>query len=565
MSKSNGTVRGVRGVRPLHQEPQADMSDTAEAEGLFAYDLGRGIKANARLLGKELALGNSSLFRNGSDGLGLLHVLPDGQSRVILKASELSPIIIDSIDMVVMRNGKVVGELPSSGQLNAMLRSNEFLTNFVPIDELSTYPIYFEDFKLSSPGFHDRGHGQRVFYIGPTPKIGDTLVAINTFLDVMDFASNADRTNTVAAALTMILRNHFPGEKPLVLVTATKSHSGKGTITDFIRGGIPKVDLLYESIDWPMQSQFQRQIAANSEAGLILLDNVRLDSAGGRAKFIRSAFIESFVTNDEITLASPGAGEPIRLKNRFLLTINTNDGCLSPDLMNRALSIHLAPQGNIQDRLSVIGNPKLEFLPTHRDQIAAELRGMIERWKDAGQPVDDSVQHPMSPWAKSIGGILKVAGFADFLGNFRSRQTVSDPVREAIATLGAARPDQVLRPMEWGNIAVTEGLAKTLFSPAERDTEKGRERAIGRLLKPRLEETFEASTEDSRLLLKLEGGFRRWTAGENPHTAYAFRVLSREMEVAESSDGTTDEAQRFTSPQEATSDFDIPQMEQRTD
>ena len=44
---------------------------------------------------------------------------------------------------------------------------------------------------------------------------------------------------------------------------------------------------------------------------------------------IRSAFIESFVTNHEVTLASPSAGEPLRFVNRFVVVVNTNDGLLT--------------------------------------------------------------------------------------------------------------------------------------------------------------------------------------------------------------------------------------------
>jgi hypothetical protein len=285
-----------------------------------------------------------------------------------------------------------------------------------------------------------------------------------------------------------------------------------------------------------MLSQFQRQLALNIDLGLVALDNVRLDSAGGRAKCIRSAFLESFVTNAEITLASPGAGEPVQLRNEFVVALNTNDGSLSPDLLNRSLPIHLAPKGNIHDRVSPIGNPKLEFLPSHRDQIVAELRGMIARWKAAGCPLDETVRHPMSRWAKALGGILKFNGFTDFLGNYGKIKTDSDPVREALAILGAAKPGRALRPADWAKLAVEEGFARTLFFPAERDTVKGRERAIGVILKRHLEETVEARTDRKRLKLQLDGGFRRWTPGRNPHTRYVFNVLEEEMLAVDDTD-----------------------------
>ena len=104
-----------------------------------------------------------------------------------------------------------------------------------------------------------------------------------------------------------------------------------------------------------------------------------------------------------------------------MTVLNTNDGALSEDLHNRSLPIHLAPRGSIHDRKSPIGNPKLEFLPNNRGRIVAEFRGMVERWRVAGMPVNGEINHPMTPWARTMGGILKVNGLTDFLGNRQQR------------------------------------------------------------------------------------------------------------------------------------------------
>ncbi len=513
------SVRGVGSVAGLPQK---------KATGIVTWTVEEGARRNYCRLGKHLARRNPSLFRNTSDGHGLIEVLANGTCRLITKASQLAPVIVDTLTMRVVKEGKVVSELPTAAHLNAMLHSEAFLRQFRPVDRVAKTPLYLEDFSIIQPGYHDGGEGKRLLYVGPEPRIADVTDTINRFLDVMDFASNADRTNTVAAALTVLLRHRWPGEKPVVLVTATKSHAGKGTITEFVRGAVAKADVLYENTDWPMQSQLQRQISHDPEIGMICLDNVRLDSAGGRARCIRSGFIESFVTSPDVTLASPGAGELARLKNWFVVTVNTNDGSLSPDLMNRALSIHLAPKGEVQERRPSIGNPKLEFLPQNRERIEAELRGMIERWKESGLPLDVSVKHPMTPWARTIGGILKVNGFSDFLGNYQTRKVVDDPLAEALGILAATKPGEELRPHEWAKVAVEQGLAKTLFLNHERDTEKGRERAIGVVLSKQLEVTFEARTETKRLRVRLEGGFRRWVKGQNPHTKYVFKVLEEE-------------------------------------
>ena len=151
---------------------------------------------------------------------------------------------------------------------------------------------------------------------------------------------------------------------------------------------------------------------------------------------------------------------------------------------------------------------------------------MIERWLKAGSPLDESVKYPMTPWARTIGGILQANSVKGFLENYNTRKSADDPIRAAISILGAAMPGEALRPMDWAKLAVEQGLARTLFSVNERDTEKGRERAIGVILKKKLQCVFEGATEDKQYRLKLEGGFRRWTRGENPYVQYKFTVLS---------------------------------------
>ena len=532
VERTNGRVPSNGVVTPRDTLPVGGCRGLQSTQGKFVWKVELGAKRNYGRLGERLARCDD-LYRNGSNGLGLIQVLPNGKTRLINKASELAPVLADRICMVVTKDGKVTSEMPAAGHLNAMPRTEVFLSCFRAVDEVVRTPYYLEDFTLVQPGYHDGGPGKRISYVGAVPEIGDNMATITAFLDVMEFESRADRTNAVAAALTTLLRHHWLGEKPLYQITATKSHAGKGTVAEFARGSVGKADILYESIDWPMQSQFQRQVKLDPDLGVIIFDNVRLDSAGGRGKFIRSAFIESFVTNAEIMLASPGAGEAISLPNKYVVVVNTNDGALSQDILNRALPIHLAPKGSIHDRHSPIGNPKLEFLPKNRHRIEAELRGIIERWRLAGCPLDETVKHSMTPWAKTIGGILKHNGFTDFLGNQQTRKAVDDPLRRAVGILGAAKPGKALRPAEWAQLAVQQGLVKTLIPTNERDTDKGRERAIGVLLRPLGGETFEVATDTKRYTLKLEWRNRRWVQGKIAHVRYRFEVLEEQELIAE--------------------------------
>ncbi|HVX12745.1 MAG TPA: hypothetical protein VHC22_16305 [Pirellulales bacterium] len=309
----------------------------------------------------------------------------------------------------------------------------------------------------------------------------------------------------------------------MILVTATKSHAGKDTIIQFAAGGTPMTAVSYQETDWALEREITGNLKHNPEAGVMVVENARL----GKRRMIASGFLERFITDPEPTLFSTGSGGPVRRKNNLAVAISTNFGTVSEDLMNRSLPIHLAPTGNVADRQSPIGNPKLEFLPRNRDRIEAELRGMIERWKQAGQPTDSTVRHPFTRWAAVVGGILAVNEFKDFLANYGMRRTQDDPVRRGLGVLGAARSASWLRTSKWAEWVESIGLVKTLIPEADRGSPEGHTRGIGVVLSAHVDETFDVETEDERLSLKLEKARRRFDAG-NPTTRYRFSVLSRE-------------------------------------
>ena len=213
----------------------------------------------------------------------------------------------------------------------------------------------------------------------------------------MAFASKADRTNAVGAALTVMLHNHFPGAKPLIAVTATKSQAGKDTIILFAAGSNRLTSVSYQATDWAFERAIVGTMNHSPDTVVLNVENARL---GSKQQYIASGFLERFITDAEPTLFSTGTGGPVRRKNNLVVAISTNYGMLSTDLLNRSLPIHLDPVGNVADRKSPIGNPKLEFLPANRARIEAELRGMIQRWIDAGKPLNNKVHHSFGQWAK---------------------------------------------------------------------------------------------------------------------------------------------------------------------
>jgi hypothetical protein len=480
---------------------------------------------NFMALGRRLAK-VGDLYRNPQHGGGLLLASPCPAitPTPIVKGSQLAPIIVDRFLVGVIKKGKPAGSQIPTRQLDVMLASEVFLQQFPPLDAVVKTPMYLADFSLTRPGYNDGGPGQRILYVGAPAEIRRQSSAIKRFLDVMEFATAADRTNAVAAALTVMLRNFWPGAKPMFSATSTKSHGGKDTLISFACGRTPHVSISYQATDWAVEKNLAAVLQSNPDTGVVVIENARL---GQREHQIQSACLERFLTDPSPVIHNTGSGDPRPRKNDVVLATSTNFGQLSTDLLNRGLRSHLAPVGDVASRKSPIGNPKLEYLPAHREQIEAELRGMIENWRDAGMPLDEDVRHPFTDWARTIGGILKVNGFEGFLTNYAQCLTELDPLRHAIGLLGALCPDEWLPAHEWAARAEQHGVSKRIIRQVDQENSVSRARGIGVVFSAHEEETFTQDTDTETIVVRLQKRRGRFGDGR-VSVRYRFETVDRQ-------------------------------------
>ena len=122
--------------------------------------------------------------------------------------------------------------------------------------------------------------------------------------------------------------------------------------------------------------------------------------------------------------------------------------------------------------------------PAEKKKIEAELWGMIDRWLQAGKPLDNGVRHPMGPWAATIGGILMVNGFEDFLANYLTTRAVTDAIRESLGILAFHAGRDFSRVGKLAEIAVTQGLAKSLLPGVDPKNVAACQRVMGKHLPP---------------------------------------------------------------------------------
>lgn len=509
--------------------PTGNSTALVEPDGpLYFHNLDLPAHVSYPPIGSAFAA-TGRVYRNPDKGAGLICVPthPGDLPQTVTKGSDLGVAIKDRMPILLFKKGKPEGDRFPLTTLNDMVRSERFLRNFPVLDRVADRPEFYGDFQLTEPGYNDGGEGHRVYYTGPEPKVVRNPDAIKRFLDVMAFASNADWTNALAAALTVQLRHFWPGDKPFVLITSTKSHGGKDTILDFVKGETVSAGVSYERTDWAFQKSIVSAIKCDPRLGVVDVGNVRKDRGGP----ICSAFLERFLTEERPVLHATGTGPDCRRWNHWVVAMTTNNGVVSTDLMNRALPIHLTPKGDVGSRASPIGNPRYDYLPANRDRIAAELRGMVARWDEAGRPLGDARGHSRTNWAKTVGGILAVNGYTDFLGNLATRRTSDDPVRSALALLASVLPRTVrwMTPSYLAGAVAEFGLTGRLIPSSDRESSASRERALVKRLNSHVDETFDAEDELGRFRLE-----RRQVNGDDSRPAIGYRFVR----VDSGSDGT---------------------------
>jgi hypothetical protein len=491
----------------------------------FIYEADAPPDVKFRKFGRRLSQ-FGDLYRHPDFGSGLVLVVPGKYPRQVpvLTNNDLLAVTNDRLRITVVQDGKAKGGRIPPAELGSMLKSEVFLQEFPPLDRLIIQPLFLPDWEMTRPGYNDGGRGQRFYFAGGEVLVYPEPDAIRRFLDAMQFAGEADRTNTVAGALTVLLRNHWPGRKPWFPVTANRSHAGKGTVVAFMSGHSEPEQVTYECTDWAFQKAVVTAFHHRPDLGVLNIDYIRLDRKGD---VVRSAFLERVLHEEEPVLYSPGTRGPLRVHDQFVVCATVNEGRFSDDLMNRAVPIRLEATGDLAQRRSGIGDPKREFLPRNRDRIAGELRGMVEKWKAAGRPLDEAARHPsFTEWAGEVGGILMVSGFQSFLANAAARRSEDDPVRRALAVLGAAYPGEWYRTEDWAARVARLGLTKVLIPVADQDTAAGRVRGTGVVLSNHAGETIAAETEDAVVTLTLQKARRRFDGGE-PQTRYRFDVVDR--------------------------------------
>ena len=309
-------LKGANAPDALHTEDAAATPEVPE-ENTFEWRADEPPGLETHRLSRRLAE-TRKLYRTG-DGQ-MLWLEPRMRPRRITTAVQLEGLIRSCLVIRVTGDGKSANAIPAK-ELTVLLATEALQAEIPVVDFVTTTPTYGSGWKLTVPGYSAGPTGERFFYLGDkgVPLVRETKL-IRQFLDVMSFRSQSDRTNTVAAALTVLLRYRWPGGKPFIPVTANKSHAGKDTALDFIAGLVKKEETAWHERDWATQNEAVAALS-DPDVGVLVLGNIRTSG------IIESAFVERTVTAHSSRLqSSKRRGDGFARSGDFVVCATANNG-----------------------------------------------------------------------------------------------------------------------------------------------------------------------------------------------------------------------------------------------
>ncbi len=326
-----------------------------------------------------------------------------------------------------------------------LLLSDLLLSRLPRIRMYASRPVFDSNFHLCSPGWHaDSGiliHGPAVEPVVPDnanpdmPALERLPYHLRTLLAGFCFKADADVANALAMFLTGLLANHFiDSSKGVFLVDGNQPGLGKSWLVRCLGLVLDGIDPRHITFTTD-EDEVQKRICAilrGAWQSMVFVDNAK--AAGGSV--ISSPTIEANSMAPVVCLRILGKSENYSRPNDLLWVLTMNDTRVSPDLVSRGVPIRLAYEGMTEDR-KFFGPDPIRYAREYRLEILGELAGMVVKWNQKGRPTGRR-SHRCHEWAGTIGGILEVAGFPEFLENAAEAAASFNANLDALAALAEA-------------------------------------------------------------------------------------------------------------------------------
>jgi putative DNA primase/helicase len=216
--------------------------------------------------------------------------------------------------------------------------------------------------------------------------------------------------NFLAMLLTPAVMQIINGRSPLFLITGP-SPSGKTLLAEAVIGAAFGKGAAFEKCTDPGK-EFSVPFCNGPKAEQKRLDLITTVMRGSSPVLWIEDLDRPLDSPVYANLATYGGriwynGVP----RRDLFVVMSGFPCMSPELQRRTIDIELAgePRSNTTMR-------PIDVVEEDRAQISAAISTLVWAWVSRGMPRHEGPVIPsFEAWSQVIGGILKVAGFSNFL------------------------------------------------------------------------------------------------------------------------------------------------------
>ncbi|MBP7653427.1 hypothetical protein KA977_08395 [Candidatus Dependentiae bacterium] len=407
----------------------------------------------------ETLLSKANIFSYGD----FLLQINNKKYRVIDTATKCRSLFQSCFEYIEIK--KVGKELNSEAKIlpldktQAYIESPEIKENYHQIETISNEPVYSSSFTLVKKGYNS---AEKIYVLGSDDRISYEKVYLETLLKDFCWKCEADKHNYIGHLIDTQLPNHFIGTRPGVVFNGNQPGIGKSQLA-FISYTITenaKADAVNYIED---EVEFEKRIGSNLIKGFrtIIVDNAKTSK---RVRVISSPFLEKCMTLPRISTRILGFSKFFEKLNNCLFLYTMNDAQLCRDLITRTIPVNLYYGGNPRKRKFGATKDIDGFITKHRTDIIAELRGMIEIFKQQGMPIRNDVNHRCNIWAETIGGILMCSGYDKFLSNMEESENEMNAELQDLLELALGNPNEFKEPKDWAILAESKQLLPDLMN-----------------------------------------------------------------------------------------------------
>jgi hypothetical protein len=290
------------------------------------------------------------------------------------------------------------------------------------------------------------------------------------------------------------------GPTPLHLISKPKAGTGASLLADVVS---------HPGAGWPAKITLPRDEGERRRTLFSLLRSARGAIHLDNVQSLEGAVLASLLTEVFMADRVVGSSNVVSVPNQVLWLASGNNPELSDELARRIVRIHLDAGIEHPDlgRTFHIADLK-EWSQEFRGELVNAALTLICAWVCAGRPNGNVNLGGFESWAKTVGGVLEIAGIPGFLDGVENSRTKTDLQTQSIKGFVAAWHERFGEK----EVAVNQLLPLAGGLDIGKGNERSRQTKLGRMLSERTDQRFGDLTIRRGSLVS---GYQRWHLEES--------------------------------------------------